>query len=142
LPETPPKSRRWTVIASGLLCGLLALVVIFTNSRAFFSPLAVVVVAAIGSVAVMLQIRLRNRNQAQAVHPPVWLNFLGIVLALAALFADSLHISPAVSPILALAAIGSFGISGAVTLHAFRKNRLAAQQASSGAAVQENLPIK
>ena len=26
VPDTHPKSRRWTVIASGLLCGLLALV--------------------------------------------------------------------------------------------------------------------
>ena len=41
-------SRRWTVIASGLLCGALALVVLFTNRGAFFSPLAVVVMGAVG----------------------------------------------------------------------------------------------
>jgi uncharacterized membrane protein HdeD (DUF308 family) len=126
LPEAA-KSRRWTVIASGLLCGVLALVVIFTTRGAFFSPLAVVVVAAIGSAAVMLQVRLRNRNQKEAVHPPVWLNVAGILLALAALFADALHIPAGIAPILALAAICSFGINGAIILHAFRKNRLSAK---------------
>lgn len=127
MTDTPPKPRRWTVIASGLLCGLLALVVIFTNSGAFFSPMAVVVVAAIGAAAVMLQLRLRNRNQVRPVHPPVWLNLVGIVLALAALFSDALHISAGVAQILALAAICSFGINGAIMLHAFRKDRLSAK---------------
>ena len=116
--------RRWTVIASGLLCGALALVVIFTTRRAFFSPLAVLVVAAIGLVAVLLQLRFRNRDQANAVHPPVWLNVLGTLCALAAMFSDLLHLRPEVTQLLALAAIGSFAVSSAVILHAFRKQRL------------------
>ena len=51
------RSRRWTVILSGLLCGLLALVVIYTKPGAFYSPIAVMVVAAIGLAAVLLQLR-------------------------------------------------------------------------------------
>ena len=50
--------RRWTVIGSGLLCGILAVIVLFTNPRAFASPLAVVVLAAIGLAAVLLQLRM------------------------------------------------------------------------------------
>ena len=116
--------RRWTVIASGLLCGLLALVVLFTERRAFHSPMAVVVVAAIGLAAVLLQLHLRNREQAVAVHPPVWLNVVGIVLALAALFADLFRLSPQVAQLMALGAVGSFAISSAIILHAFRKQRV------------------
>ncbi len=97
MPEASPtsssKSRRWTVIASGLLCGLLALVVIYPKASAFRSPLAVVIVAAIGLVAVMLQLRFYNRQHRQPVRAPVWLNILGIVFALAALFADVLHLA-------------------------------------------------
>jgi len=110
-------------LASGLLCGLLALVVIFTNRGAFHSPLAVVVVAAIGAAAVLLQLRMRNREAGRAVHPPVWLNLVGIVFALLALFADFLNLNPETTQLLALAAVGSFGISGAIILHAFRKRK-------------------
>jgi uncharacterized membrane protein len=119
--------RRWTVIASGLLCGLLAVIVLFTERRAFYSPMAVVVVAAIGLAAVLLQLRLRNRDQAVAVHPPVWLNVVGIVLALAALFADVFRFSSQVAQLLALGAVGSFAISSAIILHAFRKQRVASK---------------
>ena len=125
LADTQPKPRRWTVLASGLLCGLLALVVIFTNRSAFHSLMAVVVVAAIGSAAVLLQLRLRNRDQNKAVHPPVWLNILGIVFALGALFADFLRLNSEAAQMLALAAVGTFAISGAIILHAFRKARIA-----------------
>ena len=115
--------RRWTVIGSGLLCGLLAVIVLFTERRAFYSPMALVVVAAIGLAAVLLQLRMRNRDQAAAVHPPVWLNVVGIVAALGALFADVLRLSPQATQLLALGAIGSFAISSAIILHAFRKQR-------------------
>ncbi len=124
---TVSQPRRWTVIASGLLCGALALVVIFTTRGAFYSPLAVVVVAAIGLAAVLLQLRLRNRDQANPVHPPVWPNALGILCALGALFADLLKLRPEVAQLLALAAIGIFAISSAVILHAFRKQRIASK---------------
>jgi uncharacterized membrane protein len=117
------KPRRWTVIASGLLCGVLALVVIYTNRSAFFSPLALVVVAAIGLAAVLLQLRFRNRDRANAVHPPVWLNVVGIAFAVAALFSDFLHLSPQVAEATALCAVGCFGVSGALILHSFRRQR-------------------
>src|SRR5262249_13391398 len=124
LPVTKLNSRRWTVIASGLLCGVLAVVVIFTNRGAFFSPLAVVVVAAIGLVAVLFQLRLYNRDQANAIHPPVWLNVVGIAMALVALFADIFHLNLQLAHMMALGAVGSFAISGAIVLHAFRKQRI------------------
>jgi uncharacterized membrane protein len=114
-----------TVLASGLLCGLLALVVIFTNGVAFHSPMAVVIVAAIGAAAVLLQLRMRNREHVKPVHPPVWLNVVGIGFALAALFADFLKLNTETAQMLALAAVGSFAISGAIILHAFRKARIA-----------------
>ena len=120
--KRPP---RLTVIGSGLLCGLLALVVLFTDKRAFFSPVAVVVVAAIGLAAVLLQLRLRNREQTTAIHPPVLvLNVVGIFLALAALFADRLRFSSQMTQLTALGAIGIFAVSGAIILHAFRKQRI------------------
>ena len=115
------KTRRWTVVASGLLCIALALVVIFTSRSAFFSPITVVVVAAIGSVALLLQLRLRDHHRH--LHSPIWLNALGIVFALAALLSDKLPLGPNFVHAMALSAVGSFGISGAIILHAFRKDR-------------------
>jgi uncharacterized membrane protein len=120
-PSLAPKSRRWTVISAGLLCGLLALVVIYPKSSVFRSPLAAVVVAAIGLVAVMLQLRFYNRQRSRPVRAPLWLNILGIVFALVALFADLFHLSSDMAQLMALGAIGSFSISSAVILHAFRK---------------------
>ena len=122
-PTSPLKSRRWTVISAGLLCGLLALVVIYPKAGAFRSPLAVVVVAAIGLAAVLMQLRFYNRERSKPVRAPLWLNILGIVFALAALFADVLHLSSDMAQLMALGAIGSFSISSAVILHAFRKHR-------------------
>ena len=55
--------HRKTVIASGLLCCALILVVLFTSPAAFRSPAAVVVISAIGAAAVLLQMRLRNDPQ-------------------------------------------------------------------------------
>src|SRR5271154_3332320 len=82
-------ARRWTVIASGLLLLALALVVIYTDPSAFFSPVALVVVSAIGLAALLLQVRFRQ--EFPNVHSPLWLNVLGILCALASLFADSLR---------------------------------------------------
>jgi drug/metabolite transporter (DMT)-like permease len=114
-------SRRWTVIASGLLCGVIALVVLFTNRQAFYSPLAVVVMGAVGLAAVLLQLRLQNRDRGQSLHPPAWLNFLGILLALAAFFSDLFHRNPQLTEALALGAVCSFGVSGVIILRSFRK---------------------
>ncbi len=122
----PTPSRRWTVIASGLLCGTLALVVIYTNRIAFYSPLALVVIAAIGLAAVLLQLRLR-RGTAQTVRAPMWLNMLGIIFAAVALFADILRLSWGVFQVTALGAVGCFSISSVVILEALRKQRIASK---------------
>ena len=124
MDQAPFKPRRWTVIASGLLCGALALIVLFTNPGAFYSPIAVMVVAAIGFVAILLQLRFSGRDQSD-FHPPLWLNLLGAIFALAALFADLLHLSAQVTQVMALIAVGIFGISGALILHRFRRQRAA-----------------
>ncbi len=116
------RTRRWTVIASGLLCGALALVVLFTNRGAFFSPLAVVVMGAVGLAAVLLQLRLQHPEQSwPSSRPPAWLNILGILLALAAFLSDLLHLRPQLTEALALGAVGSFGVSSVIILRSFRK---------------------
>jgi uncharacterized membrane protein len=117
------KSRRWNVIGSGLLCAAFAVVVLYTSPRAFFSPLALVVVAAIGLAAVLLQLRVR-RDADHRVRGPVWLNLIGIVLALVALFADVLHLSSGLFQVTALAAVGCFSISSVIILEALRKQRV------------------
>jgi hypothetical protein len=115
------RSRRWTVIASGLLCGALAVVVLFTNRGAFFSPLAVVVMGAVGLAAVLLQLRLQTPDDGPSSTSPAWLNILGIIFALAAFFADLFHLTSQVTEALALGAVASFGVSGVIILRSFRK---------------------
>jgi hypothetical protein len=115
------RSRRWTVIASGLLCGALAVVVLFTNRGAFFSPLAVVVMGAVGLAAVLLQLRLQTPDHGPSSTSPAWLNILGILFALAAFFADLFRLTSQIIEALALGAVASFGISGVIILRSFRK---------------------
>ena len=116
--------RRSPVAASGLLAGLLAVVVMCTKADAFHSPLAVLVVAAIGMAAVLLQLRFYNRQQLHPVHAPLWLNVLGILLAVIAIFSDLLRLARSVGHIAALGAVGAFAISSAIILHGFRKHRI------------------
>jgi putative effector of murein hydrolase len=116
-------SRRWTVIGSGLLIASMAVVVIYTTRRAFFSPITLVVVAAIGLVAVLLQLRFR-RDVAQKVQLTMWLNIAGVAIALVALFADLLRLSWLVFHVTALVAVGCFSISSVVILEALRRNRV------------------
>lgn len=123
VPENRSNSRRWTVIASALLCCGLGVVVLYTKRSAFFSPLAVVVVAAIGLAAVLLQLRYYNREHGNPIQAPVWLNIVGVLFALIALLADFLGLSWEIAQVMALGAVGSFGISSAMILHAFRKHR-------------------
>ncbi|HEY1464635.1 MAG TPA: hypothetical protein VGF44_14555 [Terriglobales bacterium] len=93
---------------------------LFTNPHAFHSPIAVLVVASIGFAALLLQLRLNNA----AVQPHAWLNSVGIVLAVCAVILDFLRVGTQWIQALALGAIGVFGISGALILHALRKNRM------------------
>jgi uncharacterized membrane protein len=122
-PPTPRSaskvSRRWTVIASGLLLLALALVVIYTGPNAFYSPVALVVVAAIGLAALLLQVRFRRDLP---IFSPLWLNVSGIVCALASMFADYLRMSRGTLDLVAFAAVFCFGISGSLILHSLRKH--------------------
>ena len=117
-------SRRWTVIASGLLVLAIALVVLYAGSTAFRSPLAVVVLAAIGFFAVLLQLRLRPESST-AVRAPRWLNVAGIVCAVCALFADRLRLGANLSQVTALGAVGCFAVSSFIVLDGIRKSRVA-----------------
>lgn len=118
----PNPRRRSTLVAAGLLLLALALVVIYTNRGAFFSPLALVVVAAIGFAALLLQLRLRP-DLTSSARGPLWLNGLGVLFALGAVFADFLHLNPALMLIAALAAVVFFAASGFIVLKALRKRR-------------------
>jgi uncharacterized membrane protein len=113
-------ARRWTVIASGLLLLALALVVIYTGPNAFNSPVALVVVSAIGLAALLLQVRF---HRDLPIHSPLWLNVLGIVCASVSLFADYLRMSSRTLDVVAFAAVICFGISGSLILHALRRRR-------------------
>jgi uncharacterized membrane protein len=114
-------ARRWTVIASGLLLLALALVVIYTGPNAFFSPVALVVVSAIGLAALLFQVRFRR--DLPNIHSPLWLNVLGILCAMVSLFADYLRITRLMLNLVAFAAVVCFGISGSLILHALRRVR-------------------
>jgi drug/metabolite transporter (DMT)-like permease len=116
-------SRRWSVIAAGLLIFAIALVVIYAGSNAFHSPLAAVVLAAIGLVAVLLQLRLRQ-DSLRPVRIPQWLNLIGILCALCALFADWLRLGTNLYQVAALGAVGCFGVSSLIMLDGMRKNRV------------------
>jgi|CZLA01.1.fsa_nt_gi hypothetical protein len=112
-------ARRWTVIASGLLLLALALVVIYTGPNAFYSPIALVVVAAIGLAAVLLQVWFRR--DLPNIHSPLWLNALGILCAMVSLFADYLRMTRRMLDLVAFAAVVCFGISGSLILQALRR---------------------
>jgi hypothetical protein len=112
-------ARRWTVIASGLLLLALALVVIYTGPNAFLSPIALVVVAAIGLAALLLQVWFRR--DLPNIHPPLWLNSFGILCAMVSLFADYLRMTRRMLDLVAFAAVVCFGISGSLILHALRR---------------------
>jgi hypothetical protein len=128
-PSTPapsPQPPGATIIAAGLLLAALALVILYTNRGAFLSPLALVVVAAIGVAALLLQLRLRpnlSSVRASSARGPLWLNALGVICAIGALFADILHLNEGSALVVALVAVVSFAISGIIILNALRKQR-------------------
>jgi peptidoglycan/LPS O-acetylase OafA/YrhL len=132
-PVPASKPRRWSIVAAGLLLAALALVVIYTSRSAFFSPLALVVVAAIGLAALLLQLRLRREKDrgrdgdedlTTRVRSPLWLNVLGLIFAIAAVFADVLHLSGNLLLIAALGAVLCFAASGTTVLHALRRKKI------------------
>jgi uncharacterized membrane protein len=126
---TPGMARRWTVIAAGLLILALALVVIYTAPSAFLSPIALVVVAAIGLAALLFQ--LRFRQDLPHVRSPLWLNVLGLLCATGSLLADYLHMTRSVLELVAFSAVVCFGISGSLILHALRRHARSMRAAKS-----------
>lgn len=122
-PVRAPKPRRWTIFAAAFLILALALVVIYTSGREFFSPLALVVIAAIGLAALLMQTRLR-RQAGGSVRLRATLNVLGFLCAMIAVFSDRLGLSLGVLRITALGAVVCFALSGIVVLRAFRKPKL------------------
>jgi len=127
-PEPQPRSSA-TIVAAGLLLAALALVVLYTSRRAFLSPVALVVIAAIGVAALLLQIRLRpelpsSSARSLSTRRSLWPNLLGVVFAVVAVFADVLHLGPTFMLIAALAAVVSFAVSGIIVLSALRKRRV------------------
>jgi peptidoglycan/LPS O-acetylase OafA/YrhL len=142
-PDPRGKPRRWRIVAAGLLLLALALVVIYTSRSAFYSPLALVVVAAIGIAALLLQLRLRKDLNAQAgagvnngvnnevrsevsneVRAPIWINVLGLMFAIAAVSADVFHSSANLMLVAALGSVVCFAISGTAILRALRKKKI------------------
>jgi hypothetical protein len=121
--DPPPGSRRSTIVAAGLLLVALALVVLYTNHIAFRSPLALVVVAAIGMAALLLQLRLRPEISSSA-RGPLWLNAIGVLAALAALLVDFIHAGDTIILILALVAVVAFAVSGIIVIGGLRKRRV------------------
>jgi len=127
VPEAPSnpapliRPRRWTIFAAGFLLLALALVVLYTSRSAFLSPVALVVVAAIGLAALLLQLRLRH--DIGGVRAPMWLNALGLVFAVVAIFADKLGLGGDGMQVASLGAVVCFAVSGTVVLHAMRKKR-------------------
>ena len=122
-------ARRWTVIASGLLLLALAIVVIYTRPNAFLSPIALMVVAAIGLAALLLQVRFRR--DLPEFRSPLWLNVLGLLCGILSLVADFLGVHRPEVDIVAFAAVVCFGISGSLILHALRRHDRAARTARS-----------
>lgn len=120
IPPAPLKPCGWSLVAAGFLLLALAIIVLYTNRQAFSSPLAIVIVAAIGLAALLLQLRLR-KDLSATVRAPLWLNVLALVFAIATLFADVLHLSPGLLLVAALGAVLCFAGSGIVVLHALRK---------------------
>lgn len=119
-PAQQPKPR-WSIVAAGLLLLALALVVLYTSRAAFSSPIAMVVVATIGFAALLLQLRLRT-GASVSVRAPLSLNVAALLLALAAVFADILHLRASVTLVAALGAVVCFAINGIVVLRALRKS--------------------
>lgn len=121
-PAPLPKPRGWGLVAAGLLLLALALVVLYTSRGAFLSPLALVVVAAIGLAALLLQLRLRQ-DVNHDIHAPLWLNVLGLIFAVSAVIADFLHLHANTMLVAALGAVACFAVSGIAVLRSLRKQK-------------------
>jgi len=109
------------VLVSGPLIGILALVVLYTNRGKLSSPLSIVVLAAVGLLALILQLRLRGRSDGKRITSSPLLNVVGVGCALAALGADVTRFHADYAPVFALVAVGCFAVSSAIVLQGLRK---------------------
>jgi hypothetical protein len=126
-PGSNPPPRSATIIAAGLLLAALSLVVLYTERGAFLSPVALVVIAAIGVAALLLQLRLRtdiSPSVRVSTRATLWLNALGVLFSVGAVLADVFHPRASVILIASLVAVGCFSISGIIVLKALRKPRI------------------
>ncbi|MFY9978139.1 MAG: hypothetical protein WAK22_07895 [Candidatus Sulfotelmatobacter sp.] len=130
LPNPTPSARPRrgsTILASALLLAALALVVLYTKRPAFLSPLALVVVAAIGLAALLLQFRLQPDAASQHAKPSprgsLWLTAVGVIFAIGAVFGDLLRLRPWFMLATSLAAVACFAISGIALLNTLRKRQ-------------------
>ena len=126
-PGSNPPPRSATIIAAGLLLAALSLVVLYTERGAFLSPVALVVIAAIGVAALLLQLRLRtdlSPSVRVSTRATLWLNALGVLFSVGAVLADVFHLRASVILIASLVAVGCFSISGIIVLKALRKPRI------------------
>ena len=126
-PGSNPPPRSATIIAAGLLLAALSLVVLYTERGAFLSPVALVVIAAIGVAALLLQLRLRtdiSPSVRVSTRATLWLNALGVLFSVGAVLADAFHPRASVILIASLVAVGCFSISGIIVLKALRKPRI------------------
>ena len=94
--------------------------VIYTSRGGLSSPLAIVVLAAVGLLALILQLRLRSGGR---VHAPIWLNIAGILFALGALAADAGRIRADLAAPLALLGVAAFAVSSVIVLQGLRHER-------------------
>lgn len=126
-PSTPGLGRGGAVIAAGLLLGALALVVLYTSRNAFLSPIALMVVAAIGVAALLLQLRLRPELSVTLAPKSrlavLCVNVVGLIFAVSALTADILHVGKTVKLVSPFVAVGCFALSGMILLKELRKVR-------------------
>ena len=82
-PDTKSQANRSTLVAAAAFAGCPVAGGPLYKSRPFFSPLALVVVAAIGLAALLLQIRLRpDLSSSPKLHGPLWLNGIGVLFSL------------------------------------------------------------
>jgi peptidoglycan/LPS O-acetylase OafA/YrhL len=122
----PNRPQSGAVVAAGLLLAALALVVIYTDRLGFFSPLTLVIAAAIGVAALLLQLRLRSDlpvaiSRKSSIRGSFALTILGVFFSIAAIFADRIHLTPRRVLVVALTAVTCFAISGVIVLAALRK---------------------
>ncbi len=127
-PNLGPNSRSrpaGSIVASGLLLAALALIVLYTSRTAFRSPLSMVVVAAIGVAALLLQFQLgpeaASPKAKASPRASLWLTALGVVFSAGAVFGDFIHFKPWFRMATALAAVVCFAVSGIALLNELRK---------------------